>query len=260
MKFFTTLFFICVFSISVKAQEAIHEVGVFLGTGAIQTDFGQRNDFFSSYGNNVISFSATHYIQFYSQELKVSDRYHWKKHFMLKSEINIFTRANFEHFGKYTEGSSVSAQKLSAMKGHASVMSIGVSAEYYLRSLYNDVLWNPFVTLGFKYSWYNNGLESDLGDWRTDITVLPGKYQTPNALNVGRGSTPTIALGAGTRLRLTSRLDLAGIFNWHIYFSDTVDGLQADVPENRNDEWMTNIQVGLIYDLRSSAKSKAYCF
>ena len=260
MKFYATLLFIVVISLSLKAQETIHEVGVFLGTGAIQTDYGQRQDFLSSYGNNVLSLSFTHYMQFYSQELRSSDSYHWKKHFMLKSEVNIFTRAEFEHYGKYIEGTSIAAQKMRAMKGSASVMSVGLSTEYYLRSLYNDVKWNPFVTLGFKYSWFNNDLSSDLGDWRTDITVLPDKYQTANALEVGRGSTPTIALGAGIRLRLTDRFDLAGVFNWHLYFSDTVDGLKANVPENKNNEWMTAIQVGLIYDLRSASKSKAYCF
>ena len=260
MKFFITLLLIIVFSISLKAQETVHEVGVFVGTGAIQTDFGQRTDFLSSYGNSVLSLSLTHHMQFYSQELKTSDRYHWKKHFMLKSEVNIFTSAYFEHFGKYAEGTGIGAQKLKAMRGKVAVTSVGVSTEYYFRSLYNDVKWNPFVILGFKYSWYNNDLSSTLGDWRTDITVLPEKYQTANALAVGRGSTPTLALGAGIRLRLTGRFDLAGVFNWHLYFSDAVDGLQANVPENKNNEWMTALQFGLIYDLRSPSKSKAYCF
>ncbi len=39
MKFFITPLLIIVFSISLKAQGTAHEAGVFVDTGAIQTDF-----------------------------------------------------------------------------------------------------------------------------------------------------------------------------------------------------------------------------
>ena len=255
---FKVLLFLLITSFSIKAQHVTHDVGLFIGTGSIQTDYGQRNEFLSSYGNKVISVSLTHYFHLFHQDVRWNSNNYFKNHVMFKSEFNITTKENFKHHGKYIVGTSALAQQLKAMKGSISMVSFGFSLEYYLKDLleymvpYSDMKWNPYATIGFKYSFYENELTSDLGDWRTDITVLPVKYRAPGALAVGKGSAASFVLGFGTRYKLSERLDLSGIFNWQYFFSDAIDGLQANVPENKKNEFMINLQLGVIYHLNFS--------
>lgn len=245
-------------SFSTKAQHITHDVGLFIGTGSIQTDYGQRYDFSSSYANRVISLSLTHYFHFFNQDIRWNSNNPFKNHVMLKSEINIMTKENFSHHGTYVTGNSDLAKQLRAMKGSINLMSFGFSLEYYLKDLleymvpYSDIKWNPYGTIGLKYSFFKNDLTSDLGDWRNDITVLPTKYRTPGALDIGSGSSASVVLGLGTRYKLSEKLDLSAIFNWQYFLSDSVDGLRADVPENKYNEWLINLQVGVIYHLNFS--------
>lgn len=81
---------------------------------------------------------------------------------------------------------------------------------------------------------------------------MPEKYRDPGHLAVGSGTSFSLILGAGTRYKLSEKFDLAGIFNWQYFFSDAVDGLQADVLENKNNEWLIHLQVGIIYHLNFS--------
>jgi hypothetical protein len=59
---------------------------------------------------------------------------------------------------------------LRVMKGTLSLSSFGVQGEYYFKDLrefmfpYSEMKWNPFISLGFKFSNYTNTLTSDLGD------------------------------------------------------------------------------------------------
>jgi hypothetical protein len=174
---------------------------------------------------------------------------------MLKTEFNIITKANFQHHGIYTEGNTNLAIQLRAMKGTISMFSFGVQAEYYFKDLsefmfpFSDMKWNPYLNIGLKYSSYKNTLTSELGDWRADINILPSKYRVPGHLAVGNGGTFSFILGAGTRYKLSEKFDLAANFNWQYFFSDAVDGLQANVLENKNNEWLLHIQVGIIYHL-----------
>ncbi len=243
---------------SAKAQHLTHDVGFFVGTATIQTDYGQRDNFLSSYGNSALSFSLAHYLHFFNVDTRWNSEDDFANHVMIKSELNFMTKANFRHHGKYTLGNSDLARQLRAMKGTISSFNIGVQAEYYLKDLrefmfpYSETKWNPYLSLGLKYSSYKNTLTSDLGDWRSDITVLPLKYRDPSHTAVGSGSTFALTVGGGTRYKLSEKFDLAANFNWQYFFSDAVDGLQADVLENKNKEWLIHLQVGIIYHLNFS--------
>ena len=56
-------------------------------------------------------------------------------------------------------------------------------------------------------------------------------------------------MGVGTRLNLTQNFDFSAQINWQIFMSDAVDGLQANVIENKSSETMTSIQLGVVYHL-----------
>ncbi|WP_347172630.1 THC0290_0291 family protein [Polaribacter uvawellassae] len=248
------IFFLSI-ALSANAQHLTHDVGFFVGTATVQTDYGQRGDFLSSYGNSSLSISFIHYLHFFNTNTRWNAENDITNHLMVKTEFNIMAKEDFQHHGIYAQGNSISAIQLRAMKGSISMLNFGVQAEYYFKDLrefmfpYSEMKWNPYVSLGFKYSTYKNTLTSDLGDWRTDITVLPTKYRVPGNIAVGNGGTFSFILGAGTRYKLSEKFDLAANFNWQYFFSDAVDGLQADVIENKNNEWLIHVQVGIIYHL-----------
>jgi len=251
------LFFLLI-AHSTKAQHLTHDVGVFLGTATIQTDYGQRDEFFSSYGNSAISLSLVHYLHFFNVDTRWNAEGDLANHMMIKSELNLMTKANLIHHGEYTLGNNELAQQLRAMKGTISLMDVGIQGEYYIKDLrefmfpYSDIKWNPYVSLGFKYSIYTNTMTSELGDWRIDNTVLPAKYRGNGELAVGSGGVFSFVIGAGTRYKLSEKLDLAANFNWQFFFSDAVDGLQANHVSNKNNEWLIHLQVGIIYHLNFS--------
>ena len=243
---------------SSKAQHLTHDVGLFVGTATIQTDYGQRDEFLSSYGNSALSFSLVHYLHFFNVNTRWNSEDDIANHVMIKSELNLMTKADLQHHGKYTVGNSQLAQQLRAMKGSISLMNVGVQAEYYFKDLrefmfpYSEIKWNPYLSFGFKYSRYTNTLTSDLGDWRTDITVLPQKYRAPGQLAVGKGNAFSLVIGGGTRYKLSEKFDLAANFNWQYFFSDALDGLQTDHISNKKNEWLVHLQVGIIYHLNFS--------
>ena len=252
------ILFFLVIALSANAQHLTHDIGVFAGTATIQTDYGQRGDFLSSYGNSSLSFSLVHYLHFFNLDTRWNSEEDLFNHLMIKSELNFMAKEFFQHHGAYVEGNSTSAILLKNMIGSISMVSFGFQAEYYFKDLrefmfpYSEMDWNSYLSMGFKYSFYKNTLTSNLGDWRTDITVLPTKYRAPGQLDVGNGGTFSFILGAGTRYKLSEKFDLAANFNWQYFFSDAVDGLQADVIENKNNEWLIHLQIGVIYHLNFS--------
>lgn len=255
LKNYLKIVFFLLISFSSTAQNLTHEIGVFAGTATIQTDYGQRNNFLSSYGNSSLSFSVIHYLHFFNKNTQWNSQEDLLNHFMVKTELNYMAEESFKNYGEYTEGDSPSAIRLRNMIGTISMVNFGFQLEYYYKELkefmypYSEIKWNPYLSLGFKYSSYYNTLKSNLGDWRADITILPIKYRTPGHLAVGSGGAFSFVLGAGTRYKLNEKFDLAANFNWQFFFSDAVDGLQANVPENKNNEWLIHFQLGIIYHL-----------
>lgn len=238
-----------------NSQHFTHDIGFHAGTATIQADYGVRDNFLSSYGNSAISLSFTHTLHFFNRDPKWNADHKLWSYLAVRSELNIVTNANFQHYGPFVQGTSDLAAQLRAMTGTTSIVSLGFQLEYYIKCLkdftypWSDIKWNPYILAGLQYSSFNNTLNSTSGDWEQDITVLPNKWRTPGALDVGKGSTFAATFGGGVRYKLTPKIDLNGQFNWQFFFSDAVDGLQANVLENKNNEWLINLQVGVIYHL-----------
>lgn len=251
----TRIVFLLLITYTARAQHLTHDVGVFGGVAVLQTDYGQRGNFLSSYGNSGLSFSFAHYLHFFNKNTRWDSGDELFNYIMVKSEVNFMTGNNLQHHGVYVNANSDLARQLKAMTGSVSITNLGIQLEYYLKGLqdfinpYSQIKWNPYIAFGFRYAFYNNTLTSDLGDWRTDITVLPTKYREPGALAVGSGSSFAFTFGIGTRYKLTEDLDLAGQLAIQSFLSDAVDGLQAEVIENKNNEWLMNLQFGIIYHL-----------
>ncbi|KGL62028.1 THC0290_0291 family protein [Polaribacter sp. Hel1_85] len=259
MKTPVTIIFVIVFILEFKAQHFTHDIGAFVGSTSLQTDYGQRGNLTSEWSNNGLSFSVAHYLSFYNRTLRWDPNNALHNHLLVKTEIQYLRNANLHHHGKWVEKDSYGGEQLRAMKGTLRMLELGVNLEYFLRPLeefvypYSDMWFNPFFTFGFKYSMYTNGLSSELGDWNEDISVLPQKYTLKNALDIGSGEAISLSVGLGTRFKLSPKIDLVTQFSYQYFFSDKIDGLQAKVIENRNNEWLLNIQVGIAYHLNFSS-------
>jgi len=141
------------------------------------------------------------------------------------------------------------------MTGSLSIVSLGIQIEYYLKCLkeflypWANIKLNPYVLLGMRYNIYENRLRSSLGDWQHDVSILPEKWQSPKALDIGKGTSFSAVFGGGLRHHLTKKIYLNAQLSWQYFFSDAIDGLQARVNENIDNEWSINFQVGVIYNL-----------
>lgn len=258
MKTSITILFVIVCILKFNAQHYTHEIGVFVGSTSLQSDYGQRGHFKSEIKNTDLSFSVSHYLSFYNRTLRWDPNNVLHNHLMVKTELQYIKSTNLEHVGKWAEKQSIGGAKLRAMKGSVNMFNVGINLEYFLNPLeefiypHSDMLLNPFFTFGVQYSFYNNDLKSDLGDWTQDPSVLPNKYQNPNHLSIGKGETFAFNVGIGTRIKITEDLDLVPQANYIYFLTDELDGLIADVFENRNNEWAFNFQIGLIYHLNYS--------
>lgn len=155
--------------ISVNAQHFTHDIGFHAGTSTMQTDYGIRNDFLSSYGNSAISLSFTHTLHFFNKDPRWNSDHKLWSYLALRSELNIITNKQFQHFGTFAEQDTDLGRQLRAMTGATSVVSVGFQLEYYLRCLkefiypWSDLKWNPYVLAGLQYSMFNNSMESSFG-------------------------------------------------------------------------------------------------
>ena len=251
----TIIFFVIVSILEFKAQHLTHDIGTFVGSTSLQTDYGQRGNFASEWNNNGKTFSVAHYLSFYNNTIRWDPHDQFHNHLMVKTEVLFLKNADYQHYGKWAQKDSYAGEQLRAMKGTIRMLDLGLSVEYFLHPLEefvypnSDILFNPFITFGVKYSFFTNSLTSDLGDWHEDISVLPQKYTLKNALDVGNGEAVSLSFGLGTRYKVAPKVDLVAQFSYQYFFSDTIDGLQAPVPENKNNEWLLNIQFGLVYHL-----------
>ncbi len=254
-KHITIIFFVFISIIEFKAQHLTHEIGAFFGSTSLQTDYGQKGNFATQWNNNAKTFSVAHYLSFYNNTIRWDPHDVLHNHLMVKTEIQYLNNADYKHHGKWAKGNSYAGEQLRAMKGSIRSLDLGVNAEYFLFPLeefiypYSDILFNPFFTLGLKYSFFTNTLTSDLGDWRQDISVLPTKYQLDNALDIGDGQAVALSFGIGTRFKLSPKIDLVAQSTYQHFFSDTIDGLQTPANLNQNNDWSFNIQFGMVYHL-----------
>lgn len=199
--------------------------------------------------------TLAHYLHFFNRNTRWNAGDELLSYLMVKTEVNYITTVNLQHFGEYTQGSTLEAERLRAMTGSVSMINLGINLEYYLNNLqqfvhpYSNSSWNPYVSFGARYVLFNNTLESSLGDWEADRSVLPEKYRPGNAKKIGAGATFAAVIGAGLRYKLTKKLDISSLVSFQFFLSDEVDGLTARVKENRSDERMLNFQIGVVYHL-----------
>lgn len=236
-----------------KAQTVLtHEVGIILGSGSIQTDYGVRNNFQSTFGNFGTGAGIIYYASFFKSNWQHP---YFADHFKIRGEIS-YTSNKFKHRGPLVAPSktSVESDKLRAMHGGNRMLNLGLQLEYYFKNFYlnktqqfDDAKFYPYVSFGLRYNFFKPYVISDLGDWHKDITVLPTKWQLPGAIFEANGGTFTASVSAGVRYRMNEFWDLVADFRYQQFFSNTVDGLNAPVVENKRKEGMVYFTFGIVY-------------
>jgi hypothetical protein len=250
------LFLSLIVPLSINAQFGFsHEIGVFSGGVAFQSDFGVRNDFKTNAGNTGFSVGLVHYLNFaYRAECNcyTPDTY-FNDHFKLRSELS-YNSTKLEHFGEFAAKDNLDGLKLRSMKGEAKVTDIGMQLEYYPLSIREFSAktgsFAPFMALGAHFNFFQNNTYSELGPLgstsTTYIRYLPKGWSTEG------GSTWSVVSSVGTRYKLTEMADLFVELRWQYYFSDWVDGLRKDPNiylENKANDWNLWMHFGYIYYL-----------
>lgn len=269
------------------SQHYTHDIGIEIGRYAIQTDFGERDNFKSTFDNGNLSITLSHYLHFFNRNTRWNSYERGLNKLAVKTQVNLLMTNDFANYGKFSEGNSDLARLLRAMKGEVSMFNIGVGIEYYLYDLaeflnpYTDLVVNPYFNIGVKYSFYRNRLignnqevidnlpnplppnkqhliltyyDSDIDGANLDKIkqVFPNKYSLPGALQTGRGTAASLYFGFGSRVKITERMFINLSADWQYFYSDAIDGLTAPVAENRNNETSFNFSLGLVFNLNYS--------
>lgn len=251
------------FTFKSNAQHLTNGVGVFYGTAFMLGDFEQENNF----QNTGSTITISHYLHFFNNNRSWNSNSEVLNKVAIKTNFN-YTSISLINKGEYSNRNNTGGAKLRAMKGNVTMMSFGTNLEYYLNDLgeflypYNDnASFNPFITLGFRYSMINNEISSDYGagyNSSSDGAVIPldvlaGKYYSPGAFETGSVGAFAVKLGLGTRYRITPKIDIAVQGGWQIYLNDNVDGIVLDEPANKFNDWTFSMQFGVIYHLNYEA-------
>jgi hypothetical protein len=250
---FIVIISVIVFNISSSiSQNTPQGLGVQMGNSIIHSDYGEGH----SSDVNALSVSLSHSLYFFG----ISS---WRKqntlnhHIALRSELNFVSNIKLSHKGEYVNGNSNLSTQLRAMTGSFKITNIGFQGEIYLKNLKEFIYYNnqygtnlnPYLLAGIQFSIFKNSLNSTLGDWTQDSSVLPEKWRDPTETSVGRGTSFSSTFGLGTRYKLNNEIDLNAQFKWQFFFSDNLDGLRSNSPENEDNEWSTVFQIGFIYNL-----------
>lgn len=230
-----------------------HELGVITGPVTFYSDFGVRNDVETNLSNVGFGVGIIHYLNFsYRADCNCYTRdTFFNDHFKLRNEID-YHKTNLEHVGEYVDPSETTlfSDQLRAMKGSSTVIDIGSQLEYFPFSIRDFAAGAyklaPFVSFGVHFVNYDPEVYSELGGLNTPLTT-PDKYF--DSFQQEPASTWSVVWSIGVRYKLTELSDLMLDSRWQYYFSNWVDGLNPDVPENKANDWIYWLNVGYIYYL-----------
>jgi hypothetical protein len=232
------------------AQTAVSfEAGLNLGAASIQSDYGERGDIQSGVTGNVgVTIGGVAYMNFFKDATYWGEKWQWlPAHIKLRGEV-AYTKVALEHF---IDGNTPDIEKLKAMHGSSSLLSFGLAGEYHFNDLINNVAGfgkkvNPFIGLGFMVNMSSPDLESDLGDYEADPSILPTKFQN-NAIYLEKTTTPSLLFNVGTRINAGGKGELVLDSRWSYFVSNTIDGLDPQDDSDKFNDWMSQFSVGYVY-------------
>jgi len=232
-----------------------HEIGVIAGPLALFSDFGRRGDQKTNERNSFIAIGLIHYMNFaYRSDCNcyTRDKY-FNDHFKVRSEIDL-SKTKLKHHGKWVadDQQGPAADFLRSMGGETTMFEIGAQLEYFPLSIRDFQAGSyklaPFISMGLHWVSYDANVTYDeaLG---IESNYYGGKYDPLTTIDNSGGTTWSIIGSVGVRYKLSPLSDLMLDSRWGYYFSNWVDGLNPEVPENKANEFIYWLNLGYIYYL-----------
>ncbi|WP_136482425.1 THC0290_0291 family protein [Cognatitamlana onchidii] len=262
-KHFGLSFCLLLFMQFANAQFGLyHEIGVIAGPVQLRSDFGQRQNSETNFGNMGFGVGIVHYLNFTYADAHISSftNTYFNDHFKVRTELS-YNTSKLEHFGEWVDPSKTSenAKRLRAHKGEANNFDIGAQLEFSPLSL-NEFQgyghrFSPFVSLGAHYTFSNAKVSTTYDnpnpDAIGDVTDPSNFYSfwEPGSVDVSSPNSWSIVTSAGVNYKLTRVSDLMLDFRFQYYLNDWVDGLNHQLPSNKGNDWLVWINVGYIHYL-----------
>ncbi|HIP36390.1 MAG TPA: hypothetical protein EYG85_06015 [Crocinitomix sp.] len=245
---FKTLLITLLLSTFCNAQKLDPEVALFSGITSMQTDYGERKHFGSSYANIGFGVGAAFYLNFSKKSNNWNDRVrYFEEHFRLRLELS-YMQTKLVHRGQYTEGNSPDTVLYNAMEGTSTILNYGAQIEYSIFDISKKQFFNPYVSVGFLANSNTPKLESSLGNIQTNTALIPNVYS--DGLFLEKNNSTSLILGFGTRLQPKSYYSKSIYlidFRLQRFNSDIIDGLKPNLSANKYDDWLLFFSVGYIF-------------
>ncbi len=233
-----------------NAQDLKSEIGVITGMTSMQTDYGERAHFGSSYANVGFGIGGVYYLSFDNFRKRWNDKTTYlKEHIRLRVELS-YIQANLIHRGRYTRGNTNFTKLYNAMKGKAQIFNYGLQFEYTLHDMSNQKRVNPYISVGFLGNKNTPKLESSLGDINTNPYLIPSVYN--NGIYLKSNSSTAIILGIGTRINPKDKNKKTSFlidFRWQRFNSDKIEGLTPKINANKYNDWLLFISIGYTFNI-----------
>ncbi len=245
-KKYNTVFLVLLMYITVTAQDLKSEFGFFTGLVSMQTDYGERGHFGSSYANIGFGVGGVYYMSFDDQRKRWNDKM-GLSHFRIRAELS-YIQVNLKHRGKYTYGNSNFTKLYNAMDGKASIFNYGMQLEYALFSFSGDEKFNPYLSLGFLGNRNKSKITSSLGDVALNSNLLPSIYR--DGINTEATNSTAIIVGVGTRIKPKNNFKSTYLidFRWQRFNSDLIEGLSPKIEANKYNDWLFFVSVGYVFN------------
>lgn len=233
-----------------------HEIGAIVGPVQFRSDFGQRNDEGTNYGNTGFGIGIVHYINFsYRADCNCysTDTY-FNDHFKLRSELS-YNKTKLNHYGRWVapDRTSDNADRLRAHSGEANNFDIGMQLEYFPKSIRAFQAFSyrvaPFVSLGVHYTSFNPKASTTYGDQNILNPNNFYSYWENGSINPESGSTWSTVASVGFRYKIGALSDLMLDLRWQYYFSNWIDGLSHQLDSDKANDWLLWLNFGYIYYL-----------
>lgn len=227
---------------NINAQNMVidDEIGVFLGPTFMQTDYGEAHQFDSSINNTGFGFGFAYIADFSSSRTHSNFGRMFSEHVKLRVELS-YVKANFSYDGRPVEVPNVQQDRFKAMEGSTKLLNLGLFSEIYLKNIVDEKKLQPYMLLGVSISSVKPSLKSSL--------ALPNIY-LPEEENVFMENQTVLSFtgGLGTRYRLDD-VDIVFEYRFNAFMSDKVEGLDSNIPADKNNDTQTIFNLGVVFKL-----------
>lgn len=241
------VFFVLLFSGIINSQNLYnHEFGINAGLLQLRSDYGERFDNETNFGNQGATFALSYYLN------RASDRRanYFMEHVKYRIDL-LFSSVELEHYGQWAD-----AEILQAMTGSFTNIGLSAGIEYYpfgirvqsYRAKYTFVeSISPYGGVAIGLNYVTSEAESSLpGGLENQANVFPTFVSTDadDGLSPGSRAVLSLNLRAGLRFDLSMRDGFFVESSWILFGSDLVDGLKPIGPQNKYTDWSWGFNIG----------------